>query len=127
MSDTDTLTTRLRAAADWLETTDLPDDVTVIMGQGVTVSLFCHTYESFRAVRRIVGKVTKEAGYGAYGMTLTGTVADVVPVKIWPPAGACERVQVGTTQRPVLVESGEVEQVPVYEWDCGPVLAEVNA
>lgn len=118
---------RLRAAADWLEATELPDGVFVIVGQGPKLSLFCHNTEDFRAVRRIVGRVTKEPGQDTYGMILVGTVADVVPVKIWPPAGVCKQVQTGTKtiQREEPVTTRTVtETIPVFEWDCGPVLAD---
>lgn len=124
------ITDRLRAAADWLDTTDLPDDVHVIIGQDVRISLFAGSNESARTVRRLVGKVDKRPVGG--GMTLDGAVSvagfdDMLNVTIWPPSDTCKQVQTGTqiVTREEPVETRTVtETVPVFEWDCGLILAD---
>lgn len=125
MDVTDTIN-QLRTLADWLEATPLPEDVHPIVRQSGNLSLFCYSTEAVRTCRRLVGRVDKREGSGSYPMVLEGTV-EGVSVWIWPPADTCKRVQVGTETRTreEPVETRTVtEEVPVYEWDCGPVLAD---
>jgi hypothetical protein len=64
---------------------------------------------SYMAASRVFGAVTLEV--------------------FMPRANACERIQVGTRTevRPILVETGTEEvEVPIYEWDCAPILSVVK-
>jgi hypothetical protein len=124
---------KCRAVAAVLDGLDVPGGVNVIIGQGPDISLFCHDIEDVRDLRRQVGAMNKrETGAGG-GFLLRGSI-DGVGVDVWPPSSACQRVEVGTEQRAVIEVPDEVaaeytrtETVPVYEWECDPVLADTDA
>jgi hypothetical protein len=91
----------------------------------VAVNVHTRDMDSLRAVRRAVGNVRKDES-GAGGMFLRGDV-EGVKVTIWPPSDTCKQVQTGTKTitREEPVETRTVtEEVPVFEWDCGPILAD---
>lgn len=107
-----------------LERLDVPDGVDVIVSQGAALAFFTKDVEQVRRLRRQVGRMEKSAS--TTRVVLKGEV-DGVTVKVWPPYGSCEMVQVGTRlEREVpdeVFEAHAVErEVPVYEWDCGSLL-----
>lgn len=121
---------KCRAVADVLDGLDLPDNINIVIGQGPTLALFCYKTDQLRCLRRQLGPMAKGKSAGGYGYMLRGSV-DGVPVDLWPPSDACRRVEVGTEEREVADVPDEVasqymrtEVVPVYEWECDPVLAD---
>lgn len=119
----------LRRLADALERAPFPGSVHAgVKGSGsLDIAVFTYGMDDLREARRIVGHCEKEERPGGGGVILKGRL-DGIPVTIYPPSGACRRVQVGAERRPVVktVETDEYEEVPVYEWDCGPLLAEAD-
>lgn len=108
---------------------DLPDDVHICttvdhyptLDPTLHIDIHCRTVDQVRTVRRAVGHVDKTQTTA--GMVLYGRSGDAT-IRIWPPRDVCQQVQVGIERKAVLAETGEYEDVPVFEWDCGPVLTD---
>lgn len=117
-----TLATQLRQAADWIDAHPVDANVHVDW-TGIKVYVHPVDADEFRAARRLMGPMEKDEAAGG-GMKLFAAV-DGIKVTIFAPSDVCRQEQVGTERRPVTetVETGEFEDVPVYEWECGPVLA----
>jgi len=116
------------AAADWFETHPL-DDVEVHISAtrfSADVYLWPETVEALRETRRAIGHMDKKVG-GSGGLLLKATRGDL-HFTIWPPAGTCRQVKVGTKTGTVVqvLEPAKTitveKQVDVYEWECGSVL-----
>ena len=116
------------AAADWFETHPL-DDVEVHITAtrySADVFLWPETAEALRETRRAIGHMDKEPGL-AGGLLLRAARGDL-RFTVWPPAGSCRQVKVGTKVEMVAkevspAETVEVEEeVDVYEWECDGVL-----
>ena len=94
-------------AAQWVGAQQWPDDVTVSIrgaAEGPSVHVAVMDLDAFRAVRRIVGEMSKY-GTGS-SLYFAGSPEPGLDVFVDLPADTCERVQVGT------------KEVPVYETRC---------
>ncbi len=63
------------------------------------------------------GTVAKERGADFYARVRLSPSFELCAID-YDGEVACELVQVGTEERPIMVASGRVEVVPVYEWKC---------
>jgi hypothetical protein len=117
----------------WLDSHDLPDNSSVhahARPTGPAVSIFPYDAETMREARRVVGPMVKDAN--DQGFTLKAKI-DGIEFTIFPPAGTCKKVKVGTRLEETVKEVRPAEtvtveeEVDVYEWDCGGVLVTDDA
>ena len=124
-------TARTRRGLEWLDGR-LPEGLAVhvetTFGYGLdddgalVVQVHPRTAEQLREAIRVVGRVDKKQS--GTGLRLTAEPHPDVIVLIHPPAGTCERVQVGTEKVVKREPVGEVEyrevevEEPVYRWEC---------
>lgn len=119
MSITDTPTATVadqaRKAADYLDAHDWPSgtdirisaDISPVLGQArAIVSVDTLDVDALIATRRTVGPMDRCEDTVGGGFYFRAKPYDGLVVQVNPPAGVCERVQIGT------------REIPVYETTC---------